>query len=51
MKHLKIAFLALLLIVSYSNVNAQDKENPWMLNFGTNAIDISTSSDAKSGYF
>jgi len=51
MKHLKIAFLALLLIVSYSNVNAQDKENPWMLNFGANAIDISTSSDAKSGYF
>ena len=40
MKHLKIALLALLLIVSYSNANAQDKENPWMLNAGTNLIDI-----------
>jgi len=43
MKHLKIAILALLLIVSYSNVNAQDKENPWMLNLGTNLIDINDS--------
>ncbi len=40
MKHLKIAFLALLLIMSYSNANAQDKENPWMLTFGTNYISI-----------
>ena len=46
MKHLKIALLALLLIVSYSNANAQDKENPWMLNAGTNLIDIK---DGKSG--
>ncbi|GGK38030.1 MULTISPECIES: OmpA family protein [Flavobacteriaceae] len=51
MKHLKIAILALLVITSFSNANAQDKENPWMLNFGTNAIDISTNSDATSGYF
>lgn len=40
MKHLKIAFLALLLIVSYGTINAQDKENPWMLTFGANAIDV-----------
>ncbi len=40
MKHLKIAVLVLLLIVSYSNVNAQDKENPWMTTFGANYIDI-----------
>ena len=51
MKHLKIAILALLLIASYSNASAQDKENPWMLTFGTNAIDISTPSDGTSGYF
>ena len=51
MKHLKIALLALLLIAVNSNSNAQDKENPWMLTFGTNAIDISTPTDAKSGYF
>jgi len=51
MKHLKIAILALLLIASYSNASAQDKENPWMLTVGANAIDISTTSDVKSGYF
>ncbi len=43
--------MALLLIASFSNASAQDKENPWMLTFGTNAIDISTASDATSGYF
>lgn len=40
MKHVKIAFLALLLIVSYGTTNAQDKENPWMLTLGANAIDV-----------
>ena len=40
MKHLKIAVLALLLITSFSNVNAQDENNPWMTTFGTNYIDI-----------
>ena len=51
MKQLKIAVLALLFLASYSNASAQDKENPWMLTFGTNVIDISTATDAKSGYF
>ena len=51
MKHLKIAFLALLLITSYSNASAQDKESPWMLTFSTNSIDINSSSDENSGYF
>lgn len=40
MKHLKIAFLALLLIVSYGTTKAQDTENPWILTFGANAIDV-----------
>jgi outer membrane protein OmpA-like peptidoglycan-associated protein len=40
MKHVKIAFLALLLIVSYGTTNAQDTENPWILTFGANAIDV-----------
>jgi len=40
MKHVKIAILALLLIVSYGTTNAQDKENPWMLTLGANAIDV-----------
>jgi len=40
MKHVKIAFLAMLLIVSYSTTKAQDTQNPWMLTFGANAIDV-----------
>jgi len=40
MKHLKIAVLALLLVVSYSNVKAQDKENPWMTTVGANYMNI-----------
>lgn len=30
MKHLKVAILALFLITGLSNVNAQDKNNPWL---------------------
>ncbi|MFZ3274942.1 MAG: OmpA family protein [Lutibacter sp.] len=40
MKHVKIAFLALLLIVSYGTTNAQDTANPWILTIGANAIDV-----------
>lgn len=39
-KHFKIAFLALLLTISYSNVNAQDHNNPWAIGFGVNAVDF-----------
>jgi len=46
MKHLKIAIMAVLLIVSYSNVSAQDENNPWMTTFGANYIDIT---DGDSG--
>lgn len=40
MKHLKIAILALLLIASYSNADAQNTEKPWTLVGGTNLIHI-----------
>ena len=40
MKHLKIAILALLLIASYSNADAQNTENPWTLFGGTNLISV-----------
>jgi len=46
MKDLKIAVITLLLIVSYSNVKAQDEGNPWMTTFGVNYIDIK---DGESG--
>ena len=40
MKHLKIAISALLLFVCFTNANAQDKNNPWAIGFGTNAVDF-----------
>jgi len=40
MKHLKVALLALLLVTAFSNVNAQDENNPWAVSFGANAIDF-----------
>ncbi|MCF6278842.1 MAG: OmpA family protein [Flavobacteriaceae bacterium] len=40
MKHLRIALLALLVVAGYSNVNAQDENNPWAINIGVNAVDF-----------
>ncbi len=40
MKHLKVALLALLLITGFSNVNAQDENNPWAITLGVNAVDF-----------
>lgn len=40
MKHLKLTILVFLLIISFSNVNAQDSNNPWAVGFGINAVDF-----------
>ncbi len=40
MKHVKVAILALLVFVGFNNLNAQDRNNPWAVNFGINAIDF-----------
>ncbi len=40
MKHLKIAMLALFMITGLSNLNAQDKNNPWAIGVGVNAVDF-----------
>ena len=44
---------ALLLVLGYSNANAQDDNNPWQFSFGINAVDIyPTGEDAPLGdYF
>lgn len=39
MKSFKIALMALLVTVGFINLNAQDKNNPWAVSFGVNAID------------
>jgi outer membrane protein OmpA-like peptidoglycan-associated protein len=40
MKHLKVAILALLLIVGINNVTAQDENNTWAIGISTNALDF-----------
>ncbi len=40
MKQLKLAVLAVFALVMVSNVNAQDRNNPWAVSFGINAIDF-----------
>lgn len=40
MKHLRIALIALLVVATYSNVNAQDENNPWAISLGVNAVDF-----------
>lgn len=40
MKHLRIALLALLVVAGFSNVNAQDENNPWAISVGVNAVDF-----------
>ena len=40
MKQLKLAVLALFTLMTLSNVNAQDENNPWVIGFGTNIVDF-----------
>ncbi len=53
MKNLSRLLFAMLLILGFSNVNAQDENNPWQISFGVNAVDIyPTGEDAPLGdYF
>ena len=41
MNRLKIAAVALFALVTVSNVNAQDENNPWAVGFGVNVVDFS----------
>ena len=40
MKHLSRLLFVTLLMFSFSNVNAQDENNPWQISFGVNAVDF-----------
>lgn len=40
MKHLRLAALAMLALLTFSNVSAQDENNPWVVGFGINTIDV-----------
>ena len=39
MKHVKFALVALL-VIGFTTINAQDKNNPWAIGFGVNAVDF-----------
>ncbi len=53
MKHLSRLLLATILMLSFSTANAQDKNNPWQISFGVNAVDFyPVGEDApRGGYF
>jgi len=40
MKNLSRLFFVAVLIASFSTSNAQDKNNPWAITFGANAVDF-----------
>jgi len=40
MKQIKLAVVALFTLVTISNVNAQDANNPWAVSFGVNVVDF-----------
>ncbi|MDO5969394.1 OmpA family protein [Flavivirga aquimarina] len=45
MKNLSRLLFAMLLILGYSNADAQDKNNPWQITIGANAVDAYPSGD------
>ena len=45
MKNLSRLLFAMLLVLGYSNSNAQDKNNPWQITIGVNAVDAFPSGD------
>ena len=45
MKNLSRLLFAMLLVLGYSNVNAQDQNNPWQITIGVNAVDAYPSGD------
>ncbi|WP_034060291.1 OmpA family protein [Lacinutrix jangbogonensis] len=52
MKNLSRLLFTLVLVVSFSNVNAQDQDNPWAISFGMNAVDFyPVGEDAPQGDF
>ncbi|MEP2056795.1 MAG: OmpA family protein [Maribacter litoralis] len=48
MKHLSKLLVVVLLVVGINNIQAQDENNPWQVQFGVNAIDVYPTSDVSS---
>jgi OOP family OmpA-OmpF porin len=50
MKHLKLAMIALFMLVLVGSANAQDENNPWVVGFGINSVDIYSGSDTSNQF-
>lgn len=48
MKHLSKLMVVALLVVGFNNIQAQDENNPWQIQFGVNAIDVYPTGDVSS---
>jgi len=48
MKHLSKLLVVVLLVVGFNNIQAQDENNPWQVQFGVNAIDVYPTGDVSS---
>lgn len=52
MKHLSKILAAVLLLVAFGSVHAQDQNNPWQISFGANAVDFYPTNEPGMGpYF
>jgi outer membrane protein OmpA-like peptidoglycan-associated protein len=50
MKQLSRLIVVGLLVLGFNNVQAQDEDNPWMIGFGINAIDVYPTNDNSAPY-
>jgi len=50
MKNLSKLMVVVLLIVGVNNIQAQDENNPWQINFGANAVDMWPTNDDNAAY-
>ena len=48
MKHLSKLMVVALLVVGFNNIQAQDENNPWQVQFGVNAIDVFPTGDVST---
>ena len=51
MKNLKLAIIALFTIAIVGSANAQDANNPWVVGFGINSVDIQGAEFGSEGFF
>jgi|TARA_B110000459_G_scaffold9635_1_gene9839 outer membrane protein OmpA-like peptidoglycan-associated protein len=51
MKHLKLAIIALFTLAIVGSANAQDANNPWVVGFGINSVDIQNGKFGSEEFF